>query len=125
MLRAVQVLRQRFMTNLRNPLMRRNVAIHTGGKLIGMAIVLLLITTFVPHMFAHAATSARDAPAPHINAINTIWVLVAAFLVFAMQIGFEMLESGFARQREAVNILVEGIADTCICGITFWAGSGN
>ena len=99
--------------------------IHTGGKLIGMAIVLLLITTFVPHMFAHAATSARDAPAPHINAINTIWVLVAAFLVFAMQIGFEMLESGFARQREAVNILVEGIADTCICGITFWAGSGN
>ncbi len=31
-----------------------------------------------------------------------------------------MLEAGFARSREAVNILVEGIADTCICGITFW-----
>jgi len=32
-----------------------------------------------------------------------------------------MLEAGFARQREAVNIMVEGIADTCICGLTFWA----
>jgi Amt family ammonium transporter len=38
-----------------------------------------------------------------------------------MQVGFEMLEAGFARSREAVNILVEGIADTCLCGIAFWA----
>jgi Amt family ammonium transporter len=38
-----------------------------------------------------------------------------------MQVGFEMLEAGFARSREAVNILAEGIVDTCICGITFWA----
>jgi Amt family ammonium transporter len=32
-----------------------------------------------------------------------------------------MLEAGFARERESVNILVEGIADTCICGVLFWA----
>ena len=32
-----------------------------------------------------------------------------------------MLEAGFARSRESVNILVEGIADTCICGVLFWA----
>src|ERR1043165_8344324 len=32
-----------------------------------------------------------------------------------------MLEAGFARARESVNILVEGIADSCICGILFWA----
>ena len=32
-----------------------------------------------------------------------------------------MLEAGFARSRESVNILVEGIVDTCICGVTFWA----
>jgi len=37
-----------------------------------------------------------------------------------MQVGFVMLESGFARSHETVNILVEGIADTCICGVTFW-----
>ena len=32
-----------------------------------------------------------------------------------------MLEAGFARSRESVNILVEGIVDTAICGVTFWA----
>jgi Amt family ammonium transporter len=68
----------------------------------------------------HAAAPGIDAT-PEINAINTMWVLIAAFLVFCMQVGFEMLEAGFARSREAVNILVEGIADTCICGIAFWA----
>jgi len=31
------------------------------------------------------------------------------------------LEAGFARSRESINILVEGIVDTCICGVTFWA----
>ena len=56
-----------------------------------------------------------------INAVNTAWTLIAAFLVFGMQVGFVMLESGFARERESVNILVEGIADTCICGVLFWA----
>jgi ammonium transporter, Amt family len=60
-------------------------------------------------------------PTPEINAINTAWTLIAAFLVFGMQVGFVMLEAGFARSREAINILVEGIVDTCICGVTFWA----
>lgn len=113
-------LRQRFMTNLRNPVMRRNVAIFMGGKLIGLGIVLLLMTTLIPQL-VHAQSNTPNAPTPQINAINTVWTLVAAFLVFAMQVGFVMLEAGFARSRESVNILVEGIADTCICGITFWA----
>src|SRR5262249_2056733 len=55
-----------------------------------------------------------------INAVNTAWTLVAAFLVSGMQVGFVMLEFGFARERESVNILVEGIADTCICGVLSW-----
>jgi Amt family ammonium transporter len=55
------------------------------------------------------------------NALNTAWTLIAAFLVFGMQVGFVMLEAGFARSRESINILVEGIVDTCICGVTFWA----
>jgi len=38
-----------------------------------------------------------------------------------MQVGFVMLEAGFARSRESINILVEGIVDTAICGVTFWA----
>ena len=42
------------------------------------------------------------------------------------------LEAGFARSRETVNILIECIVDTCLCGLLFWAfgfafmfGAGN
>lgn len=111
----------RLRTNMRDPLIRRNVTFYMGGKLLGMGLVLSLIYLVLPSL-THASTKAAAAADPSpINAINTVWVLVAAFLVFCMQVGFVMLEAGFARSRESVNILVEGIADTCICGILFWA----
>ena len=56
-----------------------------------------------------------------VNPINTVWTLVAAFLVFGMQVGFTMLEAGFCRSRETVNVLMECIVDTCLCGILFYA----
>src|SRR5260221_3247679 len=87
--------------------------------MIGLTIVVLFISkVWVPN--SAYADAAPALPPPHINAINTMWTLIAAYLVFCMQVGFVMLESGFARSRETVNILVEGIADTCICGVTFW-----
>jgi len=69
---------------------------------------------------AHADDAAAAVPA-YVNPINNMWTLIAAFLVFFMQAGFMMLEAGFARTRETVNILLEGIVDTCLCGILFWA----
>ena len=56
-----------------------------------------------------------------VNPVNTAWTLVAAFLVFGMQVGFTMLEAGFCRSRETVNVLVECVVDTCLCGILFYA----
>lgn len=115
----VRAARQRFMTNLHNPILRRNVIILMGGKLLGLALLLMLLSWFMPAS-ALAQSGTPDATT-QINAINTVWTLVAAFLVFGMQVGFVMLEAGFARARESVNILIEGIADTFICGILFWA----
>ena len=67
-----------------------------------------------------------------ISPINTIWVLLAAFLVFFMQAGFMALEAGVARSRETVNVLMECVFDTMLCGILYWAigfafqfGAGN
>ena len=67
-----------------------------------------------------------------VNPLNTVWVLIAAFLVFAMQTGFTMLEAGFCRSRETVNVLMECVVDTCLCGVLFYAcgyafmfGTGN
>ncbi len=110
---------ERLRRSARNPIVRKNVAVLMTGKMIGVGAVLMLI-----HWFSGTAAFAAD-PAPDpvasVNAINTMWTLIAAFLVFGMQVGFVMLEAGFARERESVNILVEGIADTCICGVFFWA----
>ena len=91
------------------------------GKMIGLAAIVFLAYQLIPSI-AYAADDKAPDPMASVNAINTVWTLVAAFLVFGMQVGFVMLEAGFARERESVNILVEGIADTCICGILF---SGN
>ena len=100
-------------------MVRRNAGYLMAGKMIGLGLVLLLISKWYLPAAAYADT-APALPPPEVNAINTVWTLVAAYLVFCMQVGFVMLESGFARSRETVNILVEGIADTCICGVTFW-----
>ena len=101
---------------LADPVMRWKVIALLGGKMIGLALVLGAMKIFIA-----PAVYAADGPTPEMNALNTVWVLVAAFLVFCMQVGFVMLEAGFARSRESINILVEGIVDTAICGVTFWA----
>src|SRR2546430_5664817 len=110
----------RIRTNMRDPLIRRNVAFFMGGKLLGLALVLTAMWVILSKI-VFAASHGTVAATPEMNAVNTVWTLVAAFLVFCMQVGFVMLEAGFARSRESVNILVEGIADTCICGVLFWA----
>lgn len=38
---------------------------------------------------------------------DTIWVLIGAFLVFAMQPGFAMVETGFTRAKNAGNIVMK------------------
>ena len=108
---------RRVVSALSDPDMRANVLALAGGKMIGLLLLLSAMRLFLPQAL-HAADA---GPTPEINALNTMWVLVAAFLVFCMQVGFVMLEAGFARSRESINILVEGIVDTAICGLTFWA----
>jgi ammonium transporter, Amt family len=117
----------------RQPGSRKLFAVILAGKLLGV-VALLIAITVANHYFgtaAHADDPAAPPPA-YVNPINNMWTLIAAFLVFFMQAGFMMLEAGFARTRETVNILLEGIVDTCLCGILFWAwgfafmfGSGN
>src|SRR5262245_14655421 len=114
---------------------RRFFAVYLAGKLLG--VVLLLVALKVLSPFLHSVASAQGTsgapPAEDmVNALNTTWTLVAAFLVFFMQAGFMMLEAGFARTREVSNILLECIVDTALCGILFWAigfafmfGNGN
>lgn len=64
--------------------------------------------------------------------LDTVWVLLAAFLVFFMQPGFALVEAGFTRAKNAVNILMKNFSDFVIASLVFYAigfglmfGSGN
>ena len=54
-------------------------------------------------------------------AIDTIWVLLAAFLVFFMQAGFAMVEAGFTRAKNAGNIIMKNLMDFACGSILYWA----
>jgi ammonium transporter, Amt family len=131
---------------LQDPQWRRYAKLLVAGKFIGLAVVAaivlggpVLIDMLRGGAVVHAQTAAAAPdpymavkPADHINALNTAWVLLGAFLVFGMQAGFTMLEAGFCRSRETVNVLVECVFDTCVCGLLHWAwgfafmfGAGN
>ena len=64
--------------------------------------------------------------------LDTLWVLVAAALVFFMQAGFALLEAGLQSAKNVVNILMKNYADFIIASLAFWAvgfafmfGDGN
>lgn len=54
------------------------------------------------------------------SAVNTIWVLVGAALVFFMQAGFAMVETGFTRAKNAGNIIMKNLMDFSIGTPIFW-----
>ncbi len=134
----------RFIEKLKDPQERKLFMAILGGKAIGLGLCFLLIfaasfyfssaskvhaqtasptaaeTTVAPAAASPAASPAPAPNPPYVNPMNTMWVLVTAFLVFFMQAGFMFLEAGFARTRESINVMLEGIVDTSLCGILFY-----
>ncbi len=53
--------------------------------------------------------------------LDTIWVLVATALVFFMQAGFAMVETGFTRAKNAGNIIMKNLMDFAVGSLMFWA----
>ena len=47
------------------------------------------------------------------SSVDTIWTLVGAALVFFMQAGFAMVETGFTRAKNAGNIVMKNLMDFC------------
>ena len=53
--------------------------------------------------------------------LDTLWVMIAGMLVFFMNAGFCMLETGFCRQKNAVNVLAKNLVVFALSTIAFWA----
>lgn len=52
---------------------------------------------------------------------NTSWILLSAFLVMTMQVGFCMLEAGLVRQKNSINVAYKNLMDFIVAGLVFWA----
>ena len=82
-----------------------------------LSIIIIMAAAMIPTVVS-AANEINDATA---TVINTMWVLLAAFLVFFMQAGFAMVEAGFTRAKNASNIIMKNLMDFSIGSIVYLA----
>ena len=96
--------------------------------LIKTAGLLAVLAAVVPVFGADAAAAAPAAP-PAIDpaalssmriGLDTVWVLVTAMLVFWMNAGFALVESGLCRAKNCVNILTKNFIVFAASTVSFW-----
>ncbi|MEN6334286.1 MAG: ammonium transporter, partial [Phycisphaerales bacterium] len=93
-----------------------------GRRLLKRLVILAVLAMSVPAWAGEAAApSPIDAIKTELQTnINIVWTLVAAFLVFFMQAGFAMVETGFTRAKNSVNILMKNAFDFVIGSLAFF-----
>ena len=79
------------------------------------AIAALLITS--KPVYAQSGDAVVDLT----RGLNTVWVLITAFLVFWMQAGFALVEAGLTRAKNTTNILFKNLIDFVFATLAFWA----
>lgn len=52
--------------------------------------------------------------------INLLWILLSSFLVFLMQFGFSLIETGTVRTKNTINVAMKNLIDTVFCVLFFW-----
>lgn len=101
-----------------------------GGK----SILLLAVAIWLVWNGAALAADSHPEPLPESLqvTVDTIWVLVCAVLVFFMNAGFAMLETGLCQSKNAVNVLSKNLIVFGVVSLCFWAigfalmfGDGN
>ncbi|MBS3821687.1 MAG: ammonium transporter [Planctomycetes bacterium] len=101
----------------------------SSKKAVGLLGLTLAVVLLVPSVAS--AQAAGENLATEVG-VDTLWVTIAAMLVFFMQAGFGMVEAGFIRSKNAVNILTKNFIDYCsaslmffLVGYAFMFGDGN
>ncbi|MDI6451005.1 ammonium transporter [Anaerobaca lacustris] len=91
-------------------------------RLFGMLLTLfVLVLPITAGAADETAASAVEVAKDELQTnINIVWTCIAAFLVFFMQAGFAMVETGFTRAKNAVNILMKNLMDFSVGSIAFF-----
>jgi Amt family ammonium transporter len=88
---------------------------------LGLALLALLATA-VTALAAdpNGAETLAAADNPDAEALTFIWMMVTGAMVFFMQAGFALVEGGFTRSKNTVNVLTKNFMDFCIGGIAYF-----
>lgn len=83
------------------------------------------IATVTGEVITAAGTSAAEASTADtvsqlVSGVNTVWMLLAAMLVFFMQPGFALVEAGFTRTKNTANILMKNFVDFMLGSLLYW-----
>ena len=84
-----------------------------------LILTICMLGVFSLSIFAQS-TETAEAAVESVKPINVVWTLIAAFLVFFMQAGFAMVETGFTRAKNAGNIMMKNMMDFSVGSIAFF-----
>ncbi|PQJ77735.1 ammonium transporter [Polaribacter porphyrae] len=72
-------------------------------------------------LFQDAPVSEASKVLEQVNGdMGMLWMLLSGILVFFMQAGFTLVESGMTRSKNAVNIAMKNLLDICVGSLSFW-----
>jgi Amt family ammonium transporter len=109
----------------RSDIMKRTALFRYAIRLVATFASLAVFFAVASHAFA------ADPPPPTLAdvaatasevklALNVMWMLVAAFLVFFMQAGFALVETGFTRSKNVAHTMMMNIMVFCIGAVGYW-----
>ncbi|TCB49898.1 ammonium transporter [Acinetobacter sp. ANC 4779] len=82
-------------------------------------LVWLLSVFSLPVFASESATNTAHLQEIRLS-LDSVWVVMGGILVFFMQAGFAMVESGSVRSKNTVNVLMKNYMDACLGGLVFW-----
>ena len=93
--------------------MKKFMKTDLARRLMGVASVAVLFPVAAAAQDAVVAGEcvSADTLSELATGVNTVWMLLAAMLVFFMQPGFALVEAGFTRSKNTANILMKNFVD--------------
>ncbi|XP_055928912.1 putative ammonium transporter 3 isoform X2 [Argiope bruennichi] len=88
--------------------------------------VLVSLTVFLQFLSQKVLASTTNSTGSVIGSLDPVtpddatWILTSSFVIFTMQTGFGLLESGAVTKKNEVNILMKNAADVVLGGLSYW-----
>ncbi len=84
------------------------------------SLVMVLTLVFVTPAFAQDGTPPSDEVVDLTLGINILWMILGGFLVFFMQAGFALVETGFTRNKNVAHTMMMNMMVFCIGAVGYW-----